>query len=140
MIAAQTMFKGPDVAISTSILIFLQSLAGTVFLSVAQNVFEGRLQSVLRSKLPDVNPADVLGVGAADVGRAMREKYPQQTDGILDAYNEGIRSVFLTSLIFACLAVFGIPFMEWHSVKKAKQAPVEDGQKAAEAGEAEKTA
>lgn len=121
MIAIQTIFNGPNLAVATSVMIFLQSLAGTIFLSVAQNIFEGKVQSIVVKTLPGVNPADVLGVGASDLGAAMRKKYPGQADAILDAYNEGLRSVFLISVIFACAGSVSLPFMEWRSVKKDKQ-------------------
>ncbi|KAJ2973423.1 hypothetical protein NQ176_g6615 [Zarea fungicola] len=120
IIAAQTIFTGPEVAISTSILIFLQTLSGTVFLSVAQNSFESKMQSIIRHDIPSVNPEDVLNVGASELGDAMRLKYPSQVDAILDAYNRGLRSVFIMAVIFACLGALGLPFMEWRSVKKAK--------------------
>lgn len=119
IIAAQTIFTGPEVAISTSILIFLQTFSGTIFLSVAQNSFEGKLQSIIRHEIPSVNPADVLNVGASELGDAMRLKYPNQVDAILDAYNRGLRSVFIMAVILACLGALGLPFMEWRTVKKA---------------------
>lgn len=118
MIAVQTIFKGPDLAIATSILIFLQSLAGTVFLSVAQNVFEGKLQTVIKHDLPSVNPADVLGVGASDLAISLQKLYPDQLHAILDSYNEGLRAVFLISVIFTCASALSLPFMEWRNVKK----------------------
>ncbi|ATY62230.1 sulfate permease 2 [Cordyceps militaris] len=118
IIAAQTTFTGSDLAIATSVLIFLQSLSGTVFLSVAQNVFQGTLLRVIQQTLPDVDPAEVLGVGASELGAAMQIKYPDRVGAILDAYNEGLRSVFLVSVVFACVGSLAVPLMEWRCVKK----------------------
>ncbi|OAA60827.1 sulfate permease 2 [Cordyceps fumosorosea ARSEF 2679] len=127
LIAVQTIFQDAELAVATSIVIFLQSLAGTVFISVAQNVFQGKVQDVIRQSLPDVDPADVLGVGASDLGVAMGRKYPDKLGAILDSYNDGLRSVFLISVVLACVSIVSLPLMEWRSVKSTEK-PAQDGE------------
>ncbi|OAA76741.1 sulfate permease 2 [Akanthomyces lecanii RCEF 1005] len=140
IIAAQTIFKGPELAIATSVLIFLQSLSGTVFLSVAQNVFEGKVQRVIQHTLPGVDAADVLGVGASDLGAAMKKKYPDQVDAILDSYNAGLQTVFLMGVVFACVSIVAIPLMEWRSVKRKEEVAPKPAQNAEGASDTEKAA
>lgn len=121
LMASQTIFTGADIALSTSVLIFTQTLAGTVFISVAENVFHSELLQQLHKIVPDVDPRAVLEIGASRLHDAMRARYPDELPGILDAYNRALQAVFLISLVLSCLTVFGSVGMEWVSVKKPKQ-------------------
>nr|XP_036581194.1 major facilitator superfamily transporter [Colletotrichum truncatum]KAF6789462.1 major facilitator superfamily transporter [Colletotrichum truncatum] len=118
IIAAQTVFEGGDIALATSVLMFLQSLGGAVFLAVAQNIFSSRLVSELHRNVPNVNPAVVIEAGASELISSMRKVYPESIDGIIDAYNKSLQTVFLIATILGCLTVFGAVFIEWKSVKK----------------------
>lgn len=119
------MFQGRDVALATSLLIFLQSLGGTVFLAVAQNVFHSRLISELSRNVPNVNPVVVIDAGGSGLVESMRSIYPDSVDGIIGAYNKALQNVFLIATVLGCLTVFGCVFIEWKSVKKDK---TKDGQ------------
>ena len=121
LMAAQTVFRGPDISLAISVLIFAQTLAGTVFISVAQNVFQSSLIKQLHKIVPDVDPAVVLGAGASHLREAMEEKYPTEVDAIFKAYNNALQQVFLLSLILACLTALGSGGMKWTSLKKAKE-------------------
>ncbi|KAL7935514.1 major facilitator superfamily domain-containing protein [Trichoderma chlorosporum] len=126
LMVAQTVFKGPDIALSTSALIFIQTLAGTIFLSVAENIFQNQLHSQLHKLVPEIDPRDVIETGASSLRQFIKAKFPQYLNIALTAYNNAIRHVFLLSIIFACLNVIPIAFMEWVS-------PVKIGEPAAEA-------
>lgn len=121
VMAAQTVFKGADMALATSVLIFIQSLSGTVFLSVAENVFQTQVVKQLHQIVPSVDPEIVLHTGASQLHAAMRAEYPDEVDGILKAYNNALQQVFLIAVVLACLTVFGLVGMEWKSLKKAKE-------------------
>ncbi|KAL9477340.1 hypothetical protein ACSS6W_007181 [Trichoderma asperelloides] len=121
LMAAQTVFKGPDIALSTSALIFTQTLAGTIFLSVAENIFQNQLVSQLRKLVPEIDPHDIINIGASNLRQVIEAKFPQYLTAILTAYNNAIRHVFLLSVIFACLNAIPDAFMEWVSpVKRGK--------------------
>ncbi|KAI8202194.1 Efflux pump aflT [Colletotrichum sp. SAR 10_76] len=120
IIAAQTVFKGRDIALATSVLVFLQSLGGTVFLAVAQNIFSSRLVAELRRNVPNVNPAVVINAGASGLVDSMRKTYPDSVDGIIESYNKALQNVFLIATVLGCLTVLGIGFFEWKSVKENK--------------------
>lgn len=121
LMAAQTVFKGPDIALSTSALIFTQTLAGTIFLSVAENIFQTQLVSQLRKLVPEIDPHDIINTGASSLRQVIEAKFPQYLTAILTAYNNAIRHVFLLSVIFACLSAVPDAFMEWVSpVKRGK--------------------
>ncbi|KAI8286503.1 Efflux pump aflT [Colletotrichum sp. SAR11_57] len=120
IIAAQTVFKGRDIALATSVLVFIQSLGGTVFLAVAQNIFSSRLVAELRRNVPNVNPAVVINAGASGLVDSMRKTYPDSVDGIIESYNKALQNVFLIATVLGCLTVLGIGFFEWKSVKENK--------------------
>ncbi|OHE96888.1 MFS transporter, partial [Colletotrichum orchidophilum] len=139
LIAVQTVFDGRDVALATSLLIFLQSLGGTVFLAVAQNIFHSRLIAELNRNVPNVNPAVVIDAGGSGLVESMRSIYPDSVDGIIGAYNRALQNVFLIATVLGCLTVFGCVFIELKSVKKNK--PEKNGQARGQTegnGEAEK--
>ncbi|KAH9236437.1 hypothetical protein K456DRAFT_1770540 [Colletotrichum gloeosporioides 23] len=120
IIVAQTVFKGRDIALATSVLVFLQSLGGTVFLAVAQNIFSSRLVAELRRNVPNVNPAVVINAGASGLVDSMRKTYPNSVDGIIESYNRALQNVFLIATVLGCLTVLGVGFFEWKSVKENK--------------------
>ncbi|KXH69480.1 hypothetical protein CSAL01_07164 [Colletotrichum salicis] len=53
--AIQTVLKGADVSLGTSSLILSQTLAGSIFLSVAQSLFQSRLLVELAAQAPQVD-------------------------------------------------------------------------------------
>ncbi|KAK0761238.1 hypothetical protein N5P37_006186 [Trichoderma harzianum] len=123
LMVAQTVFKGPDIALSTSALIFTQTLAGTIFLSVAENIFQNQLISQLHKLVPEIDPRSIIETGASSLRPFIEAKCPQYLSAVLAAYNNAIRHVFLLSVIFACLNAIPDAFMEWVSpVRRGKPA------------------
>jgi hypothetical protein len=123
-----------------SALVFIQTLGGTIFLSIAQNVFQSNLVERLQVDVPEVDPNVVIGAGASGLVDSMRKLYSDSAvAGILNAYNKALQQVFLISLVLACLSVFGSAFMEWKSVKKDKKDKEELGSEAQGLGTSEAT-
>jgi hypothetical protein len=121
LMAAQTVFEGTDASLAMSALIFVQTLGGTIFLCVAQNVFEFRLVAELANHVPEADPRVVIQAGASELANAMRKSYSDMiVTGILNAYNTALQQVFLIAVILASLSIVGAVFVEWRSVKKNK--------------------
>ncbi|KAK4085192.1 uncharacterized protein Triagg1_182 [Trichoderma aggressivum f. europaeum] len=118
LMVTQTVFKGPDIALSTSALIFTQALAGTIFLSVAANIFQNQLISQIHKLVPEIDPRDMIETGASSLLQLLETRFPQHLNAGLTAYNNAIRQVFLLPVIFACLNVIPDAFMEWVSPVK----------------------
>jgi hypothetical protein len=114
IMAAQTVLQMVDVATGTALVVFAQSLGGSLFLSVGQNVFTDKLIDGLKSQVPNINPAIVLQTGATSLKYEIDPKY---LPGVLVAYNHAITTTFYVSLILACFTMFGAVLMEWRSVK-----------------------
>lgn len=136
IMAVQTVFEGADMAIATSVIVFIQAIAGTILLAAAQTTLQSKILSEV-SQIPGVDPRDIVDVGASDLYTAVKAKYPTKLNSILDAYNTALRQVFLISVVLMCLTVIGAAAMEWKSVKAKKDAPKQEPQSEAETTEKE---
>ena len=115
MLAAQTVLEQDDVPVGTSIMIFSQSLAGAVFISVGSTIFSNRLLSALKSQVPQIDPRLILALGATE----LQTKIPAQYLGaVLVAYNHAIVGTFYAAVAMSALAFFLAFGMELRSVKK----------------------
>ncbi|VUC23481.1 unnamed protein product [Clonostachys rosea] len=119
LVAVQTVLKGGDISMGTSAMVLSQSMGGSIFLAVGQNVFQAKLIQELASKVPDLDPQIVIEHGATGLRTAITEQFGAETArGVLEAYNTGLRQCFLVSIIISGLALFAAMGMEWISVKE----------------------
>ncbi|KAL9014533.1 MAG: hypothetical protein Q9173_000834 [Seirophora scorigena] len=116
LIAAQTVLPLDDVPIGTTIIIFVQTLGGALFISVAQNVFTNQLMKNL-IKSVSIDPQLVLHVGATNLRKAVD---PALLPGVLTAYNSAITQTFYVSMAMAAFSILGSALIEWKSVKGKK--------------------
>ena len=134
VVAAQTVFKGADIPLATSALIFTQSLAATVFLCVGQNVFANELVRQVRQLAPGLGDdphAVIQELGAGGIHATVGEKYGKEAlDAVVEAYDRAVGRVFLICLVLACLSVPAALGMEWVNVKKERQREVEEEKEA----------
>ncbi|KAF7309754.1 Major facilitator superfamily transporter [Mycena indigotica] len=113
IMAAQTVLSLEDIPTGTSLLMFLQTLGGALFVSVGQNVFTNKLVEGLR-EIPGVDPTIVLSAGAT----SLRQRVASELVGaVVEAYNKSLVSAFYVSVAMASLSIIGALGMEWKSVK-----------------------
>lgn len=117
MLAAQVVLEKEDVPVGTSIMIFSQSLAGAIFISVGSTIFSNHLIDTLQSDVPQIDPKLVLGLGATNLRKAIR---PELLNGVLVAYNQAITETFYAAVATSGLAFFLAFGMELRSVKRKK--------------------
>ena len=115
--AAQTVLHLDDVPIGTTIIIFMQTLGGALFISVGQNIFTNRLMKNLVANVPSLDPELVLHIGATNLRKNVD---PAQLAGVLRAYNSAITQTFYVSLAMAAFSIVGSCLIEWKSVKGKK--------------------
>nr|GAT55036.1 major facilitator superfamily transporter [Mycena chlorophos] len=113
VMAAQTVLDLADVPTGTSLLMFLQTLGGSLFVSVGQNVFENKLVDGLAA-IPGINPDIVLSAGATTLRDAVPSQY---IPAVLVVYNHALVSAFYVSVAMGALSIVGALGMEWRSVK-----------------------
>ncbi|KAI1394327.1 MFS general substrate transporter [Hypoxylon trugodes] len=111
LLASQTVLPLEDVPIGTSLMFFALLLGGSIFVSVGQILFDNYFVKDL---------AGITGVNVATI---------LQTGGlVVAAYNDALRTVFITGLVMACLTFLGAAGMGWKSVKRGSPKADADSQ------------
>ena len=118
--AAQVVLAPEDVPIGASLMMFGQSLGGSIFVCVAQNVFIQKLVTNLSKVLPSAS-ADVLaGVGATDLRKFVPE---EALPAVLVQYNKAITTTLYVGVAVACFSIVPAVAFEWKSVKSKRGGP-----------------
>lgn len=117
VMAVQAVLDLKDVPTGTALVLFLQSIGGSVFVSIAQNVFENKLISGIRQDVPSLDPTIVLRAGATSLKDAVT---PALVGAVIHVYNKALVNVFYVGTAAACLSLVGTVAIEWKSVKAAQ--------------------
>ncbi|KAJ7796748.1 major facilitator superfamily transporter [Mycena olivaceomarginata] len=117
VMAVQAVLDLKDVPTGTALVLFLQSIGGSVFVSIAQNVFENKLISGIRQDVPSLDPTIVLRAGATSLKDAVT---PSLVGAVIHVYNKALVNVFYVGTAAACLSLVGTVAIEWKSVKAAQ--------------------
>ena len=124
---AEALSSYEDLASTNAVLLFFQSMGGAFFVSASEAAFENKLLRELPRLVPDVNPGQVLAVGATGLREAFT---PQQLPGILTAYMDGLKVSFALCIALAgisALISFAMPWTNLKEVEKQKHAQMEKG-------------
>ncbi|KAJ7617128.1 major facilitator superfamily domain-containing protein [Roridomyces roridus] len=120
IMAAQTVLSLADVPTGTSVVMFMQTLGGSLFISVGQNVFTNKLVAGLKRDVPGVDPAIVLNTGATSLQGVVAAVDVSLLPAVLEVYNLALVNAFYVSVAMGALSIFGSLAMEWKSVKGRK--------------------
>ena len=115
--AAQTVLPREDVAIGASLMFFGQTLFGSVFTTVGQNVLDNQLADRLAG-IPGLTPDLIQGTGVTDLFKHVPAEY---RPAALGAYNDSLRVVFVVGTVLACLSIPASLAMEFRSVRSKAQ-------------------
>ncbi|KAK4152392.1 major facilitator superfamily domain-containing protein [Chaetomidium leptoderma] len=122
LMAVQTVLDIEDVPTGTSLIIFLQTLGGALFVAVSQNVFTNKLVEYVGAYVPEIpDPSFILGVGTTSVRTAVD---PAFLPGIKLAFNDSLTQTFYVFAALSAISILGAVAVEWRSVKGK---PVEIG-------------
>ncbi|RAK74682.1 MDR family MFS transporter [Aspergillus fijiensis CBS 313.89] len=114
-VAAQAVLPLSQVSVGTAIVMFTQMLGGSLFVSVAENIFSKHLiANIAALDIPGLSPEAVVAAGATGF-RALvgAEDLP----AVLVAYNDALVKVFQLALILGCLSLSGAVGVEWRSIR-----------------------
>ncbi|KAJ6615512.1 major facilitator superfamily domain-containing protein [Mycena sp. CBHHK59/15] len=114
VMAAQTVLDIKDVPTGTALIMFLQTMGGALFVSVAQNIFENKLVSGLARDVPSVDPSIILRAGATSLKDAVPAQF---VDAVILVYNKALVSAFYVATATACLSAVGALVIEWKTIK-----------------------
>lgn len=117
LIAVQTVLDISQVPIGTSVIIFLQTLGGALFVSIGENIFTNKLVESLAKYAPSIDPKIVLSTGATSIQHTIDKA---ELPGVTLAYNNALVQSFLVAAIMAALTILGSLSIEWKSVKGKK--------------------
>ncbi|KAI1366405.1 putative efflux pump [Xylaria arbuscula] len=114
LIAVQASLDIKDVPVGTAVVIFAQTIGGTLFISVSQNIFTNSLVKELAVNVPTVDPAAVIAAGATNLQRAFP---PELISGVVLSYNNALTTAFFVGVATAVLSAVASVLIEWKSVK-----------------------
>ena len=115
LIAVQTVLDINDVPTGTAVVVFMQTLGGALFVSIAQNVFQNKLVQYIAEYLPELSdPRAILAIGATSVQQLVE---PSMLSGVTQAYNDALTKTFIVFAAMAVASMIGAAFTEWKSVK-----------------------
>ncbi|KAK4508761.1 hypothetical protein PRZ48_002500 [Zasmidium cellare] len=116
LIVVQTVLSPEDTPAGVSLIVFLQSIGGSVMIAVAQSIFFNKLILNLSGILGSDAARNVVAQGTTDY----RQLIPENLRGpILEAYNNAIIDSWYTAVAVASLGIVGALACEWRSVKSA---------------------
>jgi hypothetical protein len=102
IIVSQAIVPTEDISSITAIMIFFQTIAGAVFVSVGQSLFANKLLSTVPKLAPGVSPALVLATGATELRKSFNAA---QLPAIIRSYMDGLKDAYILSIMLGGLAV-----------------------------------
>ncbi|KAI0898172.1 putative efflux pump [Annulohypoxylon nitens] len=114
LMAVQTVLDISDVPTGTSILVFVQTMGGALFVSVGQTVFTNKLVSELAAKVPGLDPTQVLAAGATNLQHTLS---PDLIPAVILSYSNALTTAFIVGTALCAFTIFGSVTIEWKSVK-----------------------
>ncbi|PWN39185.1 MFS general substrate transporter [Ceraceosorus guamensis] len=119
-VAAQTV-SGKDTDAGTTIVIFLQTLGGTLMTSIAQSIYQNTLKTQI-SSIP--GGPDALTVIEAGVS-GWRTVVPAMfLEAVAEAQNTAVTNAFVCAIAAPALAFIMTAGIEWKSIRGGQEVPV----------------
>ncbi|KAF3394295.1 Efflux pump roqT [Penicillium rolfsii] len=111
---------GTGVLFQAAILVVQNTLGGTIFLAVAQTVFQNGIIDTVRRDAPGVNPHSIIDGGASDVRQILaRMGRADAVDAVIGAYTVGFRNTFYLTAAAAGCTFLVIWVFSWKRIQKA---------------------
>ncbi|KAI1811941.1 MFS general substrate transporter [Poronia punctata] len=124
LIAVSTVLAVQDVPIGSGVIMFSQTIAGAVFLAIAQTVFVNKLASGLDGLgLPNLTPGMLLTSGATELGAGLS---PEQYKEFLELYSKSLTTSWYSAVATATFSIIGAVFVEHKHIKGKEKKPVEE--------------
>ncbi|KAI9706192.1 MAG: hypothetical protein M1820_004953 [Bogoriella megaspora] len=116
---AEALAPDVDLAPTTSVLLFFQSMGGAIFVSASQTAFENELIKRLIQRGTGISGQEVTAIGATGLRQAFTD--PEVLEQVRLSYNDGLRVVWAL-----CVALAGVAFlislaMPWTNLKTVKR-------------------
>jgi hypothetical protein len=113
----QTTLSATDIPTATALMTFVPLMGGSVFVSVAQNLFQSRLIGGLRTHVPELDTAAVLATGPT----GLRAVYEGTTlHKLLDVYNGAVVGTFYPTIALAAVSLFAAMVIQWQPLNLSR--------------------
>ncbi|POS74413.1 SGE1 [Diaporthe helianthi] len=117
ILAAQALAAPTDIAATSAMLLFFQTMGGAFTVSAAQSGFTNELIRRLRGYSPET---DVMAVIATGVTELPKVYGGQELDAILRSYSDGLQVVFTIIVGLTGAATLCALFLPWRSFKSIR--------------------
>ncbi|PLB33548.1 MDR family MFS transporter [Aspergillus candidus] len=117
VLVIQAVLPTSDTPTGTAMVMFAQNFGGSIFVSVAQNVFQNKLLTSLVTKVPDIDARLVVSAGATMLRKAVP---PDAISTVVRLYSDAITEAFYIAVAMGALAIVGALPVQWISVKGRK--------------------
>lgn len=114
-IAVQALMRPEDISSATAMVLFAQTLGGSLAISAAESAFANTLIKSLAVNAPTVSPMEVILTGATELRNVFT---PDQLPGIFRSYMDGLKKAYVLGIVMAgmmFLVAFG---NKWHNLKE----------------------
>lgn len=116
-LVVQRVLPNDDIPLGIALLFFLQQLAGSVFVTLGENLLVNILISRLVGVIPDLKPHDIINGGATGLINMFPDTFKLT---VRETYNYAISRIFLAAMGVTLGGLVSALGMEWLSIKKGK--------------------
>lgn len=123
LVAVQAVLTPEIVPHAIAIVIFMDSIGGSIAISMAENVFRSYLIKGLAQEAPTVDAHEIIETGITMLRDTVS---PDELGGVLRAYNSAVTRAMYVGVVLSALATIGAVPIRWISVKenKTEEGPV----------------
>ena len=114
-IAIQVLLPKELAPISVTLVLYAQTLAAAIYVSVAQAIFLKKIMSGIAANIPNVDPRTVLSHGILNLKPAFDDEHQL---ALREVYNAALVDVFYLATALSAFSIFGALLTEWKSIKK----------------------
>ena len=113
IIVGQASVALSDIASISAVLLFVQTIGGSFFVSAGQAAFENTLVGSLATYAPSISPPQIITTGATEI----RNVFPaEDVRGILLSYLAGLHVVFAMAVALAGVTLVVALFAPWRRI------------------------
>ena len=101
VIVAQAVVDPSDISSVTAIMIFFQTLAGAIFVSIGQSLFANKLSETVQKLVPGLDPHLVVATGATRLRTTFNA---EQLPGVIQSFMAGLKDAYALGIALASVA------------------------------------
>jgi hypothetical protein len=121
IVASTAISEMSDMSTVSAMCLFYQHVGGSLAVPAVQSIFTNLLLKNLPTYAPGVNSQLITSLGAADFRGVIA---PDQLDGVLRAYMQGLKGVFTLATALLAVSVPFVFFVKWEKLRVDEKIPL----------------